>query len=326
MKIAFLFVFSGAFALSQGASSMALDTDSQTNYAALLAGVVAACSAITSYNAAAVAPSYTCANEPIPEKIDPKVEVAGKEKASPSDTKTETTFVSDENPNKTRVMQQACTTETNIDILEKCIPSFSDKLKRGQITYEQIQKMPHEGFHIRGHDKRIEHARSWEFHHENRARQDIGVTVTDGYYFGKGKAASSELMFFPRKQVQQYSQKDGILEVTLSNGESMKFNSKTGVLESGVLKESKPIRGKAPTFTYEGTGVMIQMAGMEGNGLSYRETATNAVITKRGHKPCVVPASELWPQRKTDGANNFRFATDEGLDQWLKKSKCGFSL
>ncbi len=316
MKIVSVIVFTSTFAAAQA----------QTDYMALLAGVIAASSSITSYNAAEVAPSYTCAYEPVPQKIEPQVDVTGREQAKPADIKTNTAFLSDDNPNKTNLMQQACTSETNSDILDKCIPSFSDKLKRGEISFEQIQKMPHEGFHIRGHNKSIEQARSWEFHHENRARQDIGVTVTDGYYFGRGKASSSELMFFPRKQVQQYVQKEGVLEVTLSNGELMKFNSKTGAIESGVLKETKVVRGKTPKFTYEGTGIMIQMAGMEGDGLSFRETATNAVITKMGHKPCVVPASELWPQRKGSGANNFRFATDEGLDQWLKKSKCGFSL
>lgn len=328
MKIVTLLLFVGLYLAAQTTSSAVPTTnvESKTNYTALLAGVFAACSAITSFNSAESSPSYTCDEEPAPEKINPKVEVTGKEKAT-VDTKAETAFRSNENPNKQSVLQQACTSEVNSEILEKCIPPFSDKLKRGQITYDEIQKMPHEGFHIRGHDRSIEKARTWEFHHENRAKQDIGVTVTDGYYFGRGKASASELMFFPRKQVQQYANKDGAMEVTLSNGEILKFNAATGAIESGVLKESKPVvRGKAPTFTYEGTGVMIQMAGMEGNGLSFAETATNAVITKKGHKPCIVPASELWPNRKTNKANNFKFATDESLDQWLKQSKCGFIL
>lgn len=325
MKIVAICVFSSLCVFVQAATNQGAGANANADYNSLLAGIVAACAAITSFNRAKVQLAYTCKNEVVPERIEPLIEVAGKEKIGPAGIKSDTAFLSDANPNTQNLLQQSCTSDSS-DILYKCIQPIADKLKRGQITYADVQKMQHEGFHIRGYHKNVENARSWEFHHENRAKQDIGVTVMDGYYFGRGKTSASELMFFPRKQVQQYTKKDGAIEVTLANGELLRFNSATGKIDSGVLTETKMVRGKTPLFAYKGAGVMIQMSGMEGDGLSHTETAKNAVITKKGFKPCVVPASELWPQRKTGKANNFRFATDEGLDKWLKQSNCGFSL
>ncbi len=312
-------------ALTPAPAASLTTAEAPTDYGNFLLGLMAASASIGSFNKS-VAPTSAalCDETPLPEKIEPKVKVEGVEKAKPIE-ETDWKFRSDENPNKAKILSQACTTD-QFDILEKCYPPLADKLKRGEISFNDIQKMPIEGFHVRGHGKSVENSRAWEFHHENRAKQDIGVTVFDGYNFGKGTVSASELMFFPRKQVQHYSKKDNAVEVTLSNGETMRFNSKTGAIESGVLTESKFVKGNKPKFTYEGTGVMIQMEGREGNGRSYRETASSAVITKKGFKPCTVPASELWPERNTDRASNFKFATDEGLDAWLKKSKCGFGL
>jgi hypothetical protein len=295
-----------------------------TEYNNFLLSLMAATASVGSYNTSVASTAVLCSETVRPVKVESQVRVEGTQRTTPAQ-ETDWKFRSDENPNKAQVLSQACGTD-QFDILEKCYPPLVDKIKRGEISINDIQKMPIEGFRIRGHGKSVENSRMWEFHHENRAKQDIGVTVFDGYNFGKGTVSGSELMFFPRKQIQHYSKKDNAIEVTLSNGEVMRFNSKTGAIESGVVTESKFVKGSKPKFTYEGTGVMIQMEGREGDGRSHRETAKSAVITKKGFKPCIVPASELWPERNTDRASNFKFATDEGLDTWLKASKCGFGL
>tara|TARA_B110001454_G_C12723300_1_gene436387 strand:- start:50977 stop:51966 length:990 start_codon:yes stop_codon:yes gene_type:complete len=329
MNKIFLFLFSVVVlaqtpVLTPASALSVQETETPLNYNTFLLSVMGASESIVGFNNSIAPTAVLCKEIPRPEKVESRVKVEGEQKSSSVD-EANFNFRSDGNPNKSKILSQTCTTD-QFEILEKCYPPLADKIKRREISFNDIQKMPNEGFRIRGYGKSIENSRSWEFHHENRAKQDIGVTVFDGYNFGKGTVSASELMFFPRKQIQHYTKSDSAIEVTLSNGEKMKFNSKTGAVESGVVTESRYAKGSKPKFTYEGTGVMIQMEGREGNGRSFVETAKNAVITKKGFKPCIVSASELWPNRNSERANNFRFATDESLDAWLKQSKCGFSL
>lgn len=290
-------------------------------------GIFSISSSVDTFNSSISTPAYDCAIEPAPEKITKEsitVEAVEKSVAQVQEH-ADSAFKSDENPNKQSVLSQGCIQES-LEILEKCFPPLADRLRKAEVKMSDLKTMPHEGFRIRGHSKDSNQARSWEFHHENRAKQDTGVTVFDGYHMGKGKVSASEMMFFPRKQVPQYLKKDGVLEVTLANGEKLQFNSSTGAIQSGVLRENKPLKGKPGEFNYDGGGVMIQMTGIDGAGKSFKETAKDAIITKKGFPPCKVPATKLWPHKNQDRANNFRFATDEALDQWLKSSKCGFSF
>lgn len=307
-------------------------SDNSKSLLALFAGIFAVNSSMSNFNSAAVNPSNEICDrtwEP-PQKMDvdepvvsaTEVKVDGK--VVPSEDKSDSAFKSNENPNQQAILSQGCIQET-LDILEKCFPPMADKLKRSEIKFDDLKKMPHEGFRIKSYSKEITKARNWDFHHQNRAKQDTALTVMDGYHYGKGKVYAAELMFFPRKQVPQYATKGNRLEVTLATGEIVNFDQSSGVIQSGVLKENKPVKGQKPDIKYDGSGIMIQMMGIDGAGKSYIETATDAVIYKKGFEPCTVPASDLWPQRKSGKANNFKFASDESLDKFLKQT-CKFSL
>lgn len=304
------------------------------DYVALCAQIMKANLAVNQFNQSIAPQSSTCSyvsesfkdqsqNQP---EVKPVVSgeaidnsVIGSSVASTSN------FESDANPNTQKSLSQGCL-QASIDILETCYQPISDQLKKGSITIDQLRQKPHEGFRIRSHSKDASKARQWDFHHENRARQDVGLSVMDGYHYGKGSVYAAEMMFFPRTQIPQYVTKGDLLEVTLANGEVVNFDSSKGRIKSGVLTENKPIKGKKPDIKYQGNGVMIQMIGLDGKGRSYKETALDAFIYKKGFKPCKVPVAALWPDHKLDKANNFKFATDEGLDKWLKQSKCGFNL
>ncbi len=293
----------------------------------MLAAMFSITGNVQDFNSSVVDPNLTCDRnwrpaEPVPVASEsPVIDVDGKAKIP--ETKLE--FSTDANPNTKSVLSQGCISES-LEILEKCFPPMADKLRTGQITMDQLRASQDEGFHIRSHSKDLQKARSWEFHYENRARQDTGLTIMDGYLDSNKKIYGAEMMFFPRKQIPKYETKGSELAVTLPNGELVNFDSQSGAIKSGVLTENKPVPGKKPDIKYQGGGVMIQMMGIEGSMKSFVETATNAVVYKKGFPPCTVPASELWPNRKSKRANNFKFATDEGLDQWLKNSKCGFNL
>ena len=317
--------------LCYGASSqtkVSTKTSSEPfNLEVMLAAMFSITTNVQDYNSSIVNPNLTCDKnwqpaDPVPVGAsEPSVDVDGRPKGA--DLKSE--FSMDANPNTESVLKQGCISEA-LDILEKCFPPMADKLRTGQITMDQLRSSQSEGFHIRSYSKDLHKARSWEFHYENRARQDTGLSIMDGYLGRNKKIYGAEMMFFPRKQIPKYETKGSELVVTLSNGEKVNFDSQSGAIKSGVLTENKPVPGRKPNIKYQGDGVMIQMIGIEGNMKSYSETATNAIVYKKGFPPCTVPASDLWPKRKSNQANNFKFATDEGLAQWLNNSKCGFSL
>lgn len=297
------------------------------DYSDLLARIAAISASLRDYNYSSVSPAYTCDENWEPEQkydVHPQVDQLPKSE-SDKNIEESSEFKSDENPNQASALPRGCV-QDKLDILEKCFYAMADKLRRSQIKMHDLPTLPHEGFQIRSHSKDRSQARSWEFHHEGRARQDAGLTVMDGYHYGKGNVYAAEMMFFPRKKVPQYAIKGDLLEVVLANGEVVNFDSSTGAIRSGVLTENKPVKGGKPDIKYDGSGVMIQMIGVDGGAKSYKETANDAVIYKKGFPPCKVRASELWPDQKRDKANSFRFATDEGLNNWLKQSKCGFNL
>lgn len=300
---------------------------SAKDYSDLLARIAAISASLRDYNSSLIIPTYTCDENWEPDQkydLQPPVDQLPKPEPDKNiDDSSE--FKSDETPNRASAPPRGCA-QDKLDILEKCFYGMADKLRRSQIKMQDLPKLPHEGFQIRSHSKDRSQARSWEFHHEGRARQDAGLTVMDGYHFGKGNVYATEIMFFPRKKVPQYAIKGDLLEVVLANGDVVNFDSSTGAIRSGVLTENKPVKGNEPDIKYDGSGVMIQMIGLDGGAKSHKETANDAVIYKKGFPPCKVQATELWPDQKRDKANNFRFATDDGLNNWLKQSKCGFTL
>lgn len=160
--------------------------------------------------------------------------------------------------------------------------------------------------------------RLWRFHFRGQARQDMGISIEEGKY-------GSEVVLFPRKDVPKVRVDGSDIVVILPTGEEVRYDQATGKLKSGVLSETG---GKSsPTkVSYSGSGVMVQVTGKASGAATFMKSAGQAVISKKGKKDCVVSPNELWPNRKDDNEDNhFRFATDEGFDQWLK-TKCGFGI
>lgn len=231
-------------------------------------------------------------------------------------------FSSDENPVK-KVTSLGCVTG-EIAIIEKCYPSVIDELRSGKTTIDQMKVRVPYRFDIKGQGgSTVEDRRAFEFHHENFARQDVGLTIFDGFHnSAKADSYATEIVFFPRSQVPSYKVKKDEIEVTLANGEKMTFDSKSGKIKSGVLTESSVQKGKPGTFKYSGKNIMIQTTGLDGHSKSYLSTAKTATITKDG-KSCEVAFEKLWTRPKGDQAVHFNFSTDESFYNWLEKdSKC----
>ena len=231
-------------------------------------------------------------------------------------------FSSDENPVK-KVTSLGCVTG-EISIVEKCYPSVIDELRSGKTTIDQMKARVPYRFDIKGQGgSTVEDRRAFEFHHENFARQDVGLTIFDGFHnSAKADSYATEIVFFPRSQVPSYQVKKDEIEVTLANGEKMIFDSKSGKIKSGVLTESSIQKGKPGTFKYSGKNIMIQATGLDGHSKSYLSTAKTATITKDG-KSCEVAFEKLWSRPKGDQAVHFNFSTDESFYNWLEKdSKC----
>jgi hypothetical protein len=177
--------------------------------------------------------------------------------------------------------------------------------------------------------------RDFQFRFDDRARQDIHLSVTDwtpsrDKQFRLSGLMNSVLVFFPRKFVPAITAEGTGAIVTLPTGEKIEFDAETYEIVSGVLAEA-PVDLSAPRFPaveYTGKGVTVR-ANSRGND---PRVATTATITTGSPDPdctkgqrcnqCRVPARELWEQH---GAVHFKFATDEKFDRYLRLH-CGFGL
>jgi hypothetical protein len=181
--------------------------------------------------------------------------------------------------------------------------------------------------------------RDFQFHFENRARQDIHLFVTDwapsrDRQFRLSELMNSVMLFFPRNYLPSITNAGERFVVTLPTGEEVEFDArsrevKRGVLSEGVvdLNPNKSVRA-FPAINYTGKGVMVR-ANARG---SDPRIGTTATIISGSADPncqrgvncnrCEVPAKELWAQT---GSARFKFSTDQEFDRYLL-SRCGFGL
>jgi len=177
--------------------------------------------------------------------------------------------------------------------------------------------------------------RDFQFRFDERARQDIHVSITDwapsrDKQFRLSGLMNSVMLFFPRVFVPAIAAVGANSVVTLPTGEKVEFDAKTHEIVSGVFAEA-PVALSAPRFPaveYLGTGVTVR-ANSRGND---PRITTVATITTGSPDPncargqrcnqCQVPAGELWEQK---GALRFKFPTDEEFDRYLRR-RCGFGL
>jgi hypothetical protein len=177
--------------------------------------------------------------------------------------------------------------------------------------------------------------RDFQFRFDDRARQDIHLSVTDWIpsrdkQFRLSELMNSVLLFFPRKFVPAIASSGASAVVTLPTGETVEFNAKTHEVVRGVFVET-PVDLGAPRFAgveYVGKGVAVR-ANSRGNDPRIGTVATittgspdsDCAIGQRCNQ-CQVPARELWEQK---GAVRFKFPTDAEFDRYLR-ARCGFGL
>jgi hypothetical protein len=177
--------------------------------------------------------------------------------------------------------------------------------------------------------------RDFQFRFDDRARQDIHLSVTDwapsrDKQFRLSELMNSVLLFFPRNFVPAIASSGTSSIVTLPTGEKVEFSAKTHEVLRGVFVEA-PVDLQAPRFPsveYVGKGVTVR-ANSRGND---PRIGTVATITTGSPDPecakgqgcdqCQVPARELWEQK---GAVRFKFLTDAEFDRYLR-ARCGFGL
>ena len=187
--------------------------------------------------------------------------------------------------------------------------------------------------------KNLFYGRDFQFHFDDRARQDIHLLVIDwapsrDRQFRLSELMNSLIVFFPRRFLPAIASTDGRKIITLPTGEEVEFNAQTKEIASGVLTEDpvdlSPERTarKFPALTYRGKGLVVRA---NARGADPRIGTVATIIT--GSPPrdcdrgaacnqCQVPARELWDQT---GALRFKFATDQEFDRFLL-SRCSFGI
>lgn len=187
--------------------------------------------------------------------------------------------------------------------------------------------------------KNLFFTRDFQFHFDDRARQDIHLLISDwapsrDRQFRLSELMNSVLHFFPRHYLPAILRSHGRTIVTLPTGERVEFDAGTHQVISGVFSEApvdlNPDRTARnfPAIAYLGRGLLVRA---DARGKDPR-IANMAVITtgawalncrgEAGCNQCRVPSKELWQQ---DGAVRFRFPTDGEFQNYLL-GRCGFGL
>jgi len=181
--------------------------------------------------------------------------------------------------------------------------------------------------------------RDFQFHFDERARQDIHLLVTDWVpsrdrQFRLSELMSSLMYFFTRNYLPAIVNFKNRNLVTLPTGEEIEFDAKTHEILNGVLSEApvdlNPDRTarKFPGIEYRGKGVVVR-ANARGTDPRIGTTATittgtpaHACDGEINCRECQVPSRELWEQT---GAVRFKFSTDQDFDRFLV-ARCGFGI
>ena len=183
------------------------------------------------------------------------------------------------------------------------------------------------------------YTRDFQFRFDDRARQDVHLSVTDWVpsrdkQFRLSELMNSVMLFFPRNYLPAVVTVRDHNLVTLPTGEDVEFNAHTHEVSGGVFSEApvdlnpdKNLR-HFPAVRYTGSGVMVRA---DARGSDPR-LGTVATVTTGSPPPdcvqggacnrCEVPAKEIWAQ---NGAARFRFAHDEDFHNYLL-SRCAFGV
>lgn len=193
--------------------------------------------------------------------------------------------------------------------------------------------------HRRDISKNQLYTRDFQFRFDDRARQDVHLSVTDWVasrdkQFRLSELMNSVMLFFPRNYLPAVVTVGDRNIVTLPTGEEVEFDAHTHEVSGGVFSEApvdvnpdKSLR-QFPAIRYTGSGVMVR-ADARGSDPRLGNVAT---VTTGSPRPdcgqgeacnrCQVPAKEIWAQ---NGAARFRFAHDQDFHNYLL-SRCAFGV
>ena len=193
--------------------------------------------------------------------------------------------------------------------------------------------------HRRDISKNQLYTRDFQFRFDDRARQDVHLSVSDWVasrdkQFRLSELMNSVMLFFPRNYLPAVVTVGDRNKVTLPTGEEVEFNAHTHEVSGGVFSEApvdlnpnKTLR-QFPAIRYSGSGVMVRA---DARGSDPRLGSVATVTTGSPSSDCVqgeacnrceVPAKEIWAQT---GAARFKFAHDEDFHSYLL-SRCAFGL
>jgi hypothetical protein len=183
------------------------------------------------------------------------------------------------------------------------------------------------------------YTRDFQFRFDDRARQDVHLSVTDWVasrdkQFRLSELMNSVMLFFPRNYLPAVVTVGDRNIVTLPTGEEVEFDAHTHEVSGGVFSEAavdlnpdKSLR-QFPAIRYTGSGVMVR-ADARGSDPRLGNMATITTgspppdcVQGEACKRCEVAAKEIWAQ---SGAARFRFAHDDYFHNYLL-SRCAFGL
>ena len=157
--------------------------------------------------------------------------------------------------------------------------------------------------------------------------QDKAVIVDKNGIATTKDSTSREKSFilFPRRQFPliRYSKEKNELEVTLSTGEQVIFDSETKKLKSGVFSE---VPNKSITVNDEnGMKVYFPNSDVKYNGVGvWAEVESDKVVIHKNTRTCTVSRTDFF-DTTSKTCVQFPFKVDAQISAYLKK-KCGFAL
>jgi hypothetical protein len=183
------------------------------------------------------------------------------------------------------------------------------------------------------------YTRDFQFRFDDRARQDVHLSITDwvasrNKQFRLSELMNSVMLFFPRNYLPAVVTVGDRNIITLPTGEEVEFNAATHEVSGGVFSEA-PVdlnldrsARQFPAVRYTGKGVMVR-ADARGSDprLGTMATVTTGspaadCLQGKACNQCEVPAKEIWAQ---SGAARFKFAHDQDFHKYLL-SRCHFGL
>jgi hypothetical protein len=183
------------------------------------------------------------------------------------------------------------------------------------------------------------YTRDFQFRFDDRARQDVHLSITDwvasrNKQFRLSELMNSVMLFFPRNYLPAVVTVGDRNILTLPTGEEVEFNAATHEVSGGVFSEA-PVdlnldrsARQFPAVRYTGKGVMVR-ADARGSDPRLGTVATVTTgspaadcLQGKACNQCEVPAKEIWAQ---SGAARFKFVQDQDFHKYLL-SRCHFGL